>query len=315
MSTPSEQPSGSPYSPPPQGPGGYGSPVPPQQNPYAQDPPAAPQGPPQGPPVSPPGQPVPSAYGPGVPGQAPPGYPVAGPGVPPAPPGAVPGAAPTAPPGAGGAGRRGNAGRAVLWTVVGAVVASAAWAGGVLLLRGGSDADLRGYHVVGDLCDSADFSPFGPDFKPSSSHTAYTSKGDALDSMSCSQSMEGDGGTSSLSAYTYVQFDLHKKTDPAAEFTDTWKGYTQHKDEKYEVAPVSGLGDEAYVITADSLSSASGERYATVAVRDGWMTYSVNWTQFTSFSSDSSSDSQPSVDKVTQWLKASAKGTLAKLRN
>jgi hypothetical protein len=206
-------------------------------------------------------------------------------------------------------------GRAALWTVVGAVVASAAWAGGVLLLRdGGSDADLRGYHVVGDLCDSADFSPFGPGFKPSSSHTACTSKGDALDSMTCSQSMEGDSGASSLSAYTYLQFDLHKKTDPGAEFTDTWKGYTQHKDEKYEVTPVSGLGDEAYVISSDSLSSASGERYVTVAVRDGWMTYSENWTQFTGFSSDSSADSQPSVDEVTQWLQWSAKGTLAKLR-
>jgi hypothetical protein len=60
--------------------------------------------------------------------------------------------------------------------------------------------------------------------------------------------------------------------------------------------------------------NSSGERYVTVAVRDGWMTYSMNWTQFSDYGDASASARMPAVDKVAQWAEASAKGTLAKLK-
>lgn len=286
MSTPPEQPSASPYSPPPQGSGGYGTPVPPQHNPYAQTPPA-------------PGQAAGQAPG-QLPGQAP--WPA---------PGAAPGA-----PGAPAGGGRGGAGKAVLWAAVGAVIASAAWGGALFLRKDSGGADLRGYKVVNDLCTSSDLSPFAPDYQGSSSHTAYSSKGSSVDSMTCSLSMETPTGAADPeSAYTFTQVDLHKKTDPGGEFTDTWKGFSQHKDEKYTVTSLPGLGDEAYLITADSLTSTdSGERYVTVAVRDGWTTFSMNWTQFGDMDNAASAARKPTIDKVTGWVEASAKGTLAKLK-
>lgn len=305
MSTPPDQPSASPYpnspsgpggsaaSPPPeQTPGGYGTPVPPQHNPYAQPSP-----------YGPPGYYAPAGAPPGMPGV---------PGMP----GAVgmPGGVPGGPQPAGR--RRRGAGRALLWVLVGAAVASAAWAGGVLLLNKDAKADLRGYKVKPDLCDTADLSAFKPDYTPSSSHTAWSATGKSLDQMTCSESMDASSSSDGESGYLYIYIELNHKTDPEPEFADTWLGYKQHKDETYDVVPVSGFGDEAYLVTEDSVTSSdgssSGDRYITLALRDGWMTYYINWNQFGSSSSDSTP--LPSVDQVTDWLKTSTKATLVKLK-
>lgn len=281
--------------------------MPPQHNPYAQSPGQAPGQPGQVPgqvPPPPPGQPG----APGVPGAGPYGGMMPGPGY----------YMPPQPAGAPGGGRRGGAGRAVLWAVVGAVVASAAWAGGVLLLRDDSSdkADLRGYTVHNDLCAIADLSAFDPEYsKGDDSPTKYTTTGDALDDMSCSEGLERSDSTYA-DAYVYVEVQLHKKTDPAPEFADTWLGYEQRTGDSYVVTPVSGFGDEAYLVTQDTISSYSGDRYVTLAVRDGWMTYSLNWNEFgssSSLDSDSDTDDVPSVTEATQWVKTATKATLAKL--
>jgi hypothetical protein len=216
------------------------------------------------------------------------------------------------------AGGRGGAGRAVLWAVVGAVVASALWGGGVLLLGGssGSSADLRGYKTTDDLCARTDTSPFKETYPKSDEEpTTYFTKGKAVDTMSCNQTLEMSD-SDFADAYLYVQYALHKKTDPAPEFADNWLGYTQEKDAKYEVKPISGFGDEAYLVTEDTLSDDSGDRYVTLAVRDGWVTYSMNWSQYeSSLDSDSdSTDSVPTIDEATQWVKTATKATLAKLK-
>lgn len=278
MSTPPDQPSASPYPGPPDPsagppavPGGYGTPVPPQHNPYAQESPYGPQGyyaagPPPG--AVPPGAVPPGAAQPGI---------------------VAPGALPPAAGGRSG----GGAGRAVLWAVVGAVVASAAW-GGVLLLRksGHDTADLRGYTVKNDLCAVTDLSAFKTRYpQPDDSPSKYSSKGESLDQMWCNEGLKMTGSSYSDS-YLSVEVSLHKKSDPAAEFADAWLGYKQHKP-AYDVTAVSGFGDEAYLVTQDTVdSSGSGDRYVTLAVRDGWMTYSMEWSVYAT-SYDSSSGKKP----------------------
>ncbi|MEU6850683.1 hypothetical protein ABZ901_12240 [Actinacidiphila alni] len=285
---PQSRPEGQPQSQqqnPPQGPGGYGTPVPVQHNPYAQPTPS-------------PYAPASAYYGPGQPGR----------------PGAVPGQ-----PGSGG---RGGAGRAVLWAVVGAAVASALWGGGVLLLDkdSGSDsakADLRGYTLKSDLCTAADLSAFATEYpQPDSDPTAYSAPGQAVDSMSCSEGLKKTGSSYS-DAYLSVEADLHKKTDPAAEFADTWLAYKKRAT-TYVVTSVAGFGDEAYLVTEDTVapsttgSGSSGDREVILAVRDGWLTYSMNWSVYSS-----SLDTSPvaTISEATGWVKSATKATLAKLKS
>lgn len=291
MSTPPEQPSPSPYqSPAGQGAnpgpipgqptvGGYGAPVPPQHNPYAQS----------GPYGQPPAAAPPAGYYPPMPGM---------PGAP-----GTPGAAPG----------RGGAGKAVLWGVVGAVVASALWGGGLLLFGkdGKASADLRGYTVQKDLCATQDISAFKSSYPTDDDDpTKYTAKSESVDEMYCDVGLEMEGSTYS-DAYLSVQVDLHKKTDPGPEFADTWRTYSQHDDD-YKVTPligVAGLGDEAYLITEDGTSS----RYITLAVRDGWMTYSMRWSAYDT-SSDTDSTTMPTIDEASDWVKSSTKATLPRLK-
>jgi hypothetical protein len=216
-------------------------------------------------------------------------------------------------PGPGGPGvprASGGAGRAVLWAVVGAVVASALWGGGVLLLgKGGSSAkaDLRGYTVKSNLCDTADLSAFKSTYpKGDDDPTKYSAKTSTLDEMYCDEGLEKDGSTYS-DAYLYVQVDLHKKTDPSGEFADSWRSYTQH-DTDYKVTPLSGYGDEAFLVTEDTESSP----YVTLAVRDGWMTYTMQWSAFST--GTSGSDDLPSISEATGWVESATKATLPKLK-
>ncbi|MEU2424323.1 hypothetical protein ABZ619_25465 [Streptomyces sp. NPDC007851] len=276
-----------------------------------EQPPSAPQPPPSTPqqPTTPPQQqpPQPTAYpypGPQSPAPeqanpyaTPPGY-----GYPPP--------APAGPaPGPGNA-----AGRAVLWAAVGAVVASAAWAAGLFLTGGfGNGADLRGYQAPANLCSGADYSSFKEEYPADdSAPTKNTLKDPALDESYCSLTLKKTG-SSYTDAYLTMQVDLHRKTDPGPEFTATWKNYgDSHTD--YDVSPVQGIGDEAYLVTEDtsSGSTTSGSRYATLAVRDGWMTYTMSYTAY--FSSYGSDTNPPTLDAVTGWLKTDTKSTLEQLK-
>ncbi|MEV6009999.1 hypothetical protein AB0M29_24690 [Streptomyces sp. NPDC051976] len=282
MSTPPDQPSASPYQNPPPA-GGYGAPVPAQHNPYAQ-----------------PAQP--SAYG-----------------AQPAPYGAQPGPYGQVAP--SGAGRGGGAGKAVLWAVVGAVVASGLWGGGVLLLhKDAGKADLRGYTSKSDLCAASDLSAFTSQYpKPDDSPTKYGTKGDALTQSYCSESLKKDGSTYS-DAYLSLELDLHKKTDPSAEFADLWQSYKYRgSDSKYQVKPVTGFGDEAYLVTQDTVTSLSdgtqsGDREVTLAVRDGWATFSMSWSAYASSLNSSSTTTVASLSDATTWVETATRATLPKLR-
>jgi hypothetical protein len=212
------------------------------------------------------------------------------------------------------AGSGGGAGRAVLWAVVGAVVASAAWAAGVFLVGGvGADADLRGYTAPANLCSSADYSSFREKYPEGDSSPSHNElKDPALDESYCSLSLKKSGSTYS-DAYLSIEVGLHKKTDPGLEFTARWKNYGESRS-GYDVDTVTGIGDEAYLVSEDTTdSSDSGSMDATLAVRDGWMTYTMNYSVY--LSSYDEDDEAPQLDEVSDWLKADTRATLEALRD
>ena len=212
----------------------------------------------------------------------------------------------------GTSGRPGAAGRAVLWAAVGALVASALWAGGVLLLGGDGSpkADLRGYQAKANLCNWVDYSSVKSEYSEGDDNPIHHSLNhEALDESYCSMTLR-KYSTSLSSAYLSVTVDLHKKTDPAPEFTAQWSEYTQ-RSESYDVEKLTGFGDEAYLVSSEP----SGSQYVTLAVRDGWMTYEMSWNIYTSSYDDSEKDDVPALSDVTRWLKTDTRGTLEKLRS
>ncbi|MFJ4033651.1 hypothetical protein [Streptomyces griseoluteus] len=295
MSTPPQQPAQPADRPPQPGPPAQPPSVPTQPTAYPypnpQSPPPVPASPPPGP-FQPPT--MPAGPQPGNPYAQPPQY-----GPPPVP----------HPAGGGGA-----AGRAVLWAVVGAVVASAAWAAGVFLIGAAANAaDLRGYTAPSDLCSRADYGSFKDEYTASDSTPTHSSLKDrALAESYCSASLK-KSGSSYADAYLSIQVDLHKKTDPAPEFTATWKNYGRAHT-GYDVGVVEGIGDEAYLVTQDTTSGTSaGSRYATLAVRDGWVTYTMSYSAYLS-SYDPDKD-PPKIDEISDWLKTDTGNTLDRLKN
>ncbi|MFI6035812.1 hypothetical protein ACIBBD_16890 [Streptomyces sp. NPDC051315] len=219
---------------------------------------------------------------------------------------------PAAVPPAGGG--TGGAGRAVLWVVVGALVASAAWAAGVFLIGGAeADADLRGYTAPANLCTVADYSSFQDEYPEDDSSPSHNELQDpALDESYCSLSLKKSGSTYS-DAYLSIEVGLHKETDPGPEFTARWRNYGESRS-GYEVDTVTGIGDEAYLVSEDTTdSSDSGSMDATLAVRDGWVTYTMNYSVY--LSSYDEDDDPPTLDQVGDWLKTDTRATLKALGN
>lgn len=197
--------------------------------------------------------------------------------------------------------------------MVGAVVASAAWAAGVFLIGTGADPDLRGYTAPSNLCNATDYSSFKEEYTENDSAPTHNSlEDDALDEGLCNLSLK-KSGSSYADAYLSVQLDRHKKTDPGPEFTATWKNYADSHT-GYDVETVTGMGDEAYLVSDDTTSgSSSGSLYATLAVRDGWVTYTMSYSAY--YSSYSDDTDPPKLAEVSDWLKADTRTTLGDLRD
>ncbi|WP_235882729.1 hypothetical protein, partial [Streptomyces apricus] len=212
-------------------------------------------------------------------------------------------------------GGKSSAGRAVLWAAVGAVLASALWAGGILLLDPlGDDPELAGYRARANLCSSVDYTALRAEYaEEDDSPTHNALKHEAIDQSYCSISLKKTGSSSYSDAYLSVQMDLHKKTDPSAEFTALWSEYHQ-RYEDYEVEKVSGYGDEAYLVTEDTTtgSSTGGSRAVILAVRDGWMTYQMSWSVYTTSYETST---PPAIGEVSRWVKSDTRSTLENLRS
>ncbi|MGC5562353.1 hypothetical protein ACPYPG_05850 [Streptomyces sp. FR-108] len=219
---------------------------------------------------------------------------------------------PGSPPPTGG---KGTAGRAVLWAAVGAAVASALWAGGLLLLGPfDGDPDLAGYRARANLCSSVDYDSLRTEYTEEDNAPTHNAlKHKAIDQSYCSISLKTSSTSSYADAYLSVQMDLHKETDPSAEFTGLWSEYGQRYDD-YDVAKVSGFGDEAYLVTEDTTtgSGVGGSRAVILAVRDGWMTYQMSWNVYTT---SYETNTPPEIDEVSRWVKSDTRSTLENLRS
>ncbi|MFE6160925.1 hypothetical protein ACFQ7F_18650 [Streptomyces sp. NPDC056486] len=241
-----------------------------QPNPYQQNP-----NPYQQPPGAVPPQPSPQPYGqpPGPYGQQPGPY-----GQPPAPP--APPAGPRKPtPG-------------WVWGIGGVVVASALWAGalfatGNLGSDGGDDvkADLAGYQYKKNLCDVSPLDAFKKKYELDTDSTAtthYGSQQKGFDQSYCSRQLkdpEADKDTYT-SIYVYSTARWHKATDPAGEFASEQKAYEDQSQKTYgyKTKAVSGIGDEAYLVTETSGTGKDSLNGMTLAVREGWFTIEMRWS-------------------------------------
>ncbi|MFP3988003.1 hypothetical protein U9R90_10945 [Streptomyces sp. E11-3] len=208
------------------------------------------------------------------------------------------------------------------WALGGAVVASALWAG-TLFATGtiGNQADLRGYRLPADLCETTSHNSllkrykFESDTKP----TSYNSEQEAIDQSQCSRGFtdreSSRGDEYSTSGYLSATATWHKKADPEPEFASTYKAYEDQMFDgfKYKVKSVGGLGDEAYVVTETQDEDDDDDPSSIIlAVRDGWFTYQVRWA---SFSNDSDESAPPSPAAVVDTLKSDTRATLAALKN
>ncbi|MFG2648741.1 hypothetical protein [Streptomyces sp. NPDC048436] len=242
-----------------------------QPNPYQQPP---------NPYQQPPGAVPPQAYGqqPGPYGQQPGPY-----GQPPTPP--APPAGPRKPtPG-------------WVWGLGGVVVASALWAGALFATGNlGSDsgsgdgekADLAGYQYAKNLCDASPLDAFKKEYEidsDSTSTTHYGSRQKGFDQSYCSRKLkdpEADADTYS-SIYVYSTARWHKATDPQGEFASEQKAFEDQSQKTYgyKTKAVSGIGDEAYLVTEESRTTGKDSLTGmTLAVREGWFTIETHWSYY-----------------------------------
>ncbi|MBY8882671.1 hypothetical protein [Actinacidiphila acidipaludis] len=178
-----------------------------------------------------------------------------------------------------------------LWAAGGIAVASAVWAA-ALHVSGGTAPDLHGYHLAGNPCDGAALNALttalsGNDFTASD---ATLSSGPALDTVSCVLNATEPPGHGWATDYTVtVSVELHKRTDPRAEFENPRHARVSNVPSRRtnasailavgaggdsasadQVHPVSGVGDEAYFVeplpSHQSLAVLSGGAVLTLQV-------------------------------------------------
>ncbi|WP_433684504.1 hypothetical protein [Nocardia sp. CA-119907] len=223
-----------------------------------------------------------------------------------------------------------SGGKGWLWALGAIVLTSAVWAVAMFAIGAfdagkadiSKDADLRGYKYVANLCDITDTSPYTSTgftlSKSDSSGKTYPqhdgSQHAAVDSMGCDVRFTPSGSSEKYDyAAIYTSAQVHKQSNPGPEFTASYETWTQSeygKDSK--VDKISGLGDEAYVITGKHKSD-DPTADVSLAVRDGWVTYHISWSQYSS-STSKSSGKILSAAEATELLKKTANSTLSKLR-
>ncbi|MFD4654009.1 hypothetical protein ACFWP2_00110 [Kitasatospora sp. NPDC058444] len=276
-------------------------------------PPPAPNGPGYGFPQQPGGgaQPVPGAPGPaGAAGTAgfgpPPGLPTA------------PGLAPVLSPGTSippGSGRSGNLRRNAVWAFVGALIVSAGWAAAVMTVPGlvtseSSPRGLHGYHLSDDFCTTGKPTKILQTYSVSdtSAPTHHADRHPALDTMSCSMSLKRTGGNNdSEYATLFFRTDLHKAINPEPEMEANKELY---RGRGYQVTDIAGLGEQAYYLYKDDGSDQYHSVYAELDIRDGGMTYYINYTA----SYTQGKGKPPSKDELRSTLQSDAQDALRAMK-
>lgn len=207
-----------------------------------------------------------------------------------------------------------------LWGLGGVVVASAVWVGALFATGGFDSAEepeaVLGYGFEKDLCETTELKAFDERYNVAESTegaTGWGSQQEGLDQSFCSWNLRDRGGDSSDYSSTYVSSSAiwHEASDPTGEFAATYKGFEDRSNEDYEykTEPVSGLGEEAFLVREDSGDDASS-RSMTLAVRDGWFTYEMDWSYY---GGGTDAADPPSYDEVEQMLKEETEAALADL--
>jgi hypothetical protein len=207
-------------------------------------------------------------------------------------------------------------GRGLLWALGGAVIASAVWASvlfatGGILGEGGRPG-LAGYAFRKNICPETDLSAF----KEKYPHEESMPKSDAathkaLDAMWCTTTLAPSDAQNS-SATLVVEMWLYKKTDPAANFAALYESFDQRggSGNAYTVRKVAGIGDVAYMVLPEEPRETGSSAY--LAVRDGWMTYQMSWSNYVS--SSDTGVREPDLSEIETMLKHDTRATLAKLK-
>ncbi|WP_328396993.1 hypothetical protein OHS70_13150 [Streptomyces sp. NBC_00390] len=157
-------------------------------------------------------------------------------------------------PGGGPGGRRAP-GPAWLWALGGAVVASAVWAGG-LYAYGTPDPDLGGYRASKDLCEDAKLASLTSELGAMHSKSPASSDHQSLSKASCYADLGeeevpvdvGDDAYEGQPASVWVEYVLHKKTDPGPEFEAAVRAEHFFPGSDIKIEDVQGLGERALVV-------------------------------------------------------------------
>ncbi|MCI3933428.1 hypothetical protein [Streptomyces sp. AN091965] len=215
-----------------------------------------------------------------------------------------------------------------VWGLGGAVVASAVWAGvlfaGGTLGGGDDEADLAGYHVQKNLCDAVTIDAFKERYESrlgSDPNSHYASRQQGLDVNNCNWSLKDKNASASDYSSVFVNSTAqwHKKSEPEGEFASLYKGFEDRSQGAYayETKSVDGFGDEAFLVVEkrSSTGSKTGPKEfggMTLAVRDGWFTFELQWSWYGS--STSGSSKAPSEQEVEKMIKSDARDALAALK-
>jgi hypothetical protein len=146
------------------------------------------------------------------------------------------------------------------WAVGGAVVASAIWAA---LLSSGlgphqhDKPDLHGYRITNSPCQGGTFDAISKAVKGEhgSASTADIVHGAAVDRAKCSFVTTAQPRSGWTTAYIVsLAIELHKLTDPRAEFEDARALDAASLDIADNTSEVPGIGDKAYALAFDDQS-------------------------------------------------------------
>lgn len=168
------------------------------------------------------------------------------------------------------------------WGLGGVLLASAVWAGGLRAYDAHHNGrpDMHGY-VLGDSpCAGATLKPLTDALGVTDAQTvspAAAHLGPALDQIRCTLSATApirQGGTASYEAF--VTIDLHKRTDPHAEFEDQRGLDSANLAPAESTRPVPDLGDEAYLLTIS-------EQTQELKVRHGGAVFTLTLTGYNTF--------------------------------
>ncbi|MFI5616538.1 hypothetical protein [Streptomyces sp. NPDC051567] len=157
-------------------------------------------------------------------------------------------AGPDEPPAPYGVGYGDGPGRPWRWALVAVVATSAVWAGGLFAYGDRLTAPEIRYRASDNLCEQAEMTALGAALGDlDGAAEPHADRHPAVDWSMCSRAMGTDGTPHGY--FVWADVELHKKTDPAAEFEVADSGYQRYPGGADRWERVPGLGEEALVNT------------------------------------------------------------------